>query len=573
MTSVSSTSSSTATTASTSAASTSSSANVTTTGTTNSTSINWDTLIESQVAAKTAQATSIETKITANQTKIAAYEDLQSLLDDIATSAKSLSSSIINSLSGSAFAVRAATISSTGDVSASSALSMSISDAAATGDHTLTISQIATAHSVIGTTVTDKTAELGYDGTFSLGVSGGSSVDIEVSSDMSLEDLVSSINAQTKTTNVQASIIQVSSSSYELVLTASVDNADIVTANVSGDDVMNGLGVTDSSGDFADVLQTARAAIFTLDGVELTRDSNDISDVLTGVTFSLLQTTPSGSSISFDVETDADSIVDAVDALVTAYNSFRDYVYSQQTVTSSGTADEDAVLFGDSTMRDIMSQVAAALNSSIGGLSIADLGLSFDETNNLEFDSSVLEATLSSDLDGVIDLLATTVQTSSSSLSVINTSSSPPGSFTIDLAVDASGNLTSASVGGDSSLFTINGDTIVGASGSIYAGMAFNYRGSTSQSITVTSTSGIAAQIYSLAKDVSNTSTGSLQVLITNLKTQDDTLQQRADTINSAAATYEANLKLRYANYQSAIQSANSMLDYLTALLNSDSDS
>ncbi|ABD86437.1 flagellar filament capping protein FliD [Rhodopseudomonas palustris] len=568
MTSVSSTSTSTTTSASTIA----SSATITTTGTTNSTSIDWDALIEAQVAAKTAQATSIETKITANETKIAAYQDLQSLLSDVATSAKSLSSSIINSLSGSVFATRAATITSTGDVSASSALSMSISDAAATGDHTLTISQIATAHSVVGAAVADKTAELGYAGTFSIGVSGGTTADIEVSSDMSLEDIVSSINAQTSTTKVQASIIQISSTEYEMVLTATVDNADIVTANVTGDDVMNGLGVTDSSGDFTDVLQTAQAAIFTLDGIQLTRDSNDISDVLTGVSFSLLQTTPTGSSISFDVETDADTIVDAIDGLVTAYNAFRDYVYSQQSLTSSGTADEDAVLFGDSTMRDIMSQVTAALNTSIGGLSIADLGLTFDETNDLEFDSSVLETTLSSDLDGVIDLLATTVETSSSSLSVINTSGSPPASFTLDLVVDASGNLTSASVDGDSSLFTINGDTIVGASGSIYSGMAFNYRGSTSQSITVTSTSGIAAQIYSLAKSVSNTSTGSLQVLIDNLTSQDDTLQQKADTVTSAAATYEANLKLRYANYQSAIQSANSMLDYLTALLNSDSD-
>ncbi len=44
---------------------------------------------------------------------------------------------------------------------------------------------------------------------------------------MSLEDVVDAINKQTSTTNVQASIIQVSSSQYELVLTATEDTADI----------------------------------------------------------------------------------------------------------------------------------------------------------------------------------------------------------------------------------------------------------------------------------------------------------------------------------------------------------
>ena len=99
--------------------------------------------------------------------------------------------------------------------------------------------------------------------------------------------------------------------------------------------------------------------------------------------------------------------------------------------------------------------------------------------------------------------------------------------------------------------------------------MAFIYTGSTSQSITVTSTFGITAQIYNLAKSSSNTSTGSLQALITNLQTQDDSMQQQIDDINSRAALYKTMLTNQYAKYQSAISIANSTLDYLSALLNS----
>jgi len=558
-------------TTSTSSTSIANSATVTTTGTTNSTSINWDTLIEAAVAAKTAKATSIETKITANEAKITAYQKLQDLLSTLATDTKALSSSIVNSLSDSTFAKRSATITATGDVSASSSLSMSIASGAATGDHTLTISQIATAHKVLGTSVADQTADLGATGVFSLGLEGGTSAEISVTSSMSLSDIADAINTQTSTTGVQASIIKVSSSSYELLLTATSDNAQIETSSVSGTDIMTKLGVTDSSGDFTNEVQAAKPAIFTLDGVALTRDTNDVTDVLTGVTFSLLQPTTTGATINISIEPDTDSITTALETLVTDYNAFRDYVITQQATSSDGTASSDAVLFGDGTMRDIMMQITDALNTSIGDLSLADLGLSFNEDNDLELDSSTLQSMLTDNLDGVISLLSTQLTTSSSSLSVVNASASPPSSFILDIAVDSTGALSSVSVGGDSSLFTVSGSSIIGASGTDYAGIAFTYTGSTSQSITVSTSIGIASLLNSIADNASDDSDGTLQALISNLQTRDDALQEKADAITSAASTYQANLKVRYAQYQAAIESANSTLDYLEALLNASS--
>jgi flagellar hook-associated protein 2 len=551
--------------ATTTATTTSSASATTTSGTKTTTSVDWDALIESQVNAKLARATTIDTKITANEAKVAAYQNLQDLLSTLAATTSSLSSSIVNSLSSSTFGTRAATITTTGDVSASSALSMSISSGAATGDHTLTISQIATAQKVLGSAVADKAADLGYAGTVSIGLVDGSSSDISITSGMSLEDVVDAINAQTSTTNVQASIIQVSSTEYEMVLSATEDNADIVISSVSGDDIMYKLGVTDSSGAFTTVLQTSQAAIFSLDGIEIRRDTNDITDVLSGVTFSLLQTTPSGSSLNISIEADTSAIETALDTLVTDYNAFRDFVYTQQQLSTDG---EDApVLFGDSTMRDIMNQIQSALNVSIGGLSLADLGLSFDETNNLVLSADTLSTTLTDNLDGVISLLASQVTVSSSSLSVVNTSASLPADFTLDLVVDGSGSLTSASVDGDSSLFTVSGNSIIGRAGTAYSGMAFTYTGSTSQSIEVHSTSGIAAQIYNIAKGASDSSTGTLQDVISSIQTQDDSMQEQIDDITARAALYRTTLTAQYAKYQSAISTANSTLDYLSALL------
>ena len=102
--------------------------------------------------------------------------------------------------------------------------------------------------------------------------------------------------------------------------------------------------------------------------------------------------------------------------------------------------------------------------------------------------------------------------------------------------------------------------------------MAFTYSGSTSQSIAVSSTSGIATQLYQIANDYSSSS-GALQTLISNLQTRDNDLQQKVNDINSAASTLQTRLQTQYAKYQAAIESANSTLAYLKALLNASSNS
>lgn len=542
---------------------------MTTTGTSTSTSVDWSALITAAVNAKLVQATTISTTITANEAKISAYQTLQTDLSTLSSGLSSLATSVVNSLATNVFATRTATLSSTGDVSASSALSMSVSNGAATGDHTLTISQIATAHKVVGTSQSSQTSELGYSGTFSIGLAGGTTSDVTIDSTMSLQDIVDSINAQTSTTNVQASIVQVSSGSYEMVLTGTEDAADITYSSTSGDDILNKLGVTDSTGAFADVLQTSQAAEFTLDGISMTRDTNDITDVLTGVTFNLLQATTDGATVNISIEPDTSQIETAVETFVTNYNTFRDAVIAQRATGSDGTAASSAVLFGDGTMRDIMYALQNALNSTVGGLTMADLGLSFNEKNELELDTSTLSEILSSNLSGVTTLLSAQTKTSSSQLTVVNTGTSPQ-SFTLDLTVDSDGNLSSASVGGDASLFTVSGTTIIGVAGTAYAGMAFTYSGSTSQSITVTSTQGIATQLYQISKTYSSSS-GALQTLITNLTDHDDKLQQKVDDIESAASAYQTQLQTQYASYQAAIESANNTLTYLKALLNSSS--
>jgi flagellar hook-associated protein 2 len=545
-------------------------ATVTTSGSTTSTGIDWNLLVQNAVNAKLAPATALTTEITANQAKIAAYQKLQTDLSKLSSDLSSLSTSVSNPLATNAFSARAATISATGDVSATAALSMTVGSGAETGDHTLQIGQIATAQKVAGVTQSSQSTPLGFSGTFSLGLSGASSASITVTSGMTLQDVANAINAQSSTSNVSASIVQVASGSFELVLTGAQDAANISYSSTSGDDVLNKLGVTDTSGAFANVLQQAQAAEFTLDGITLTRNTNDISDVLSGVTFELLQPTPSGTSLNVSIGADSNQITTALQTFVTDYNALRDDVIAQQALNPDGTAASSAVLFGDSTMRDVMNQVQQVLGTSVNGLTMADIGLSFNEQNELALDTGTLSAALSTNLSGVTALLSAQTQTSSSQLSVIDTGDSPQ-SFTLDVTVDSSGNLSGASVGGDSSLFAIEGNSIIGKAGTIYAGMAFTYTGTTSQSIAVTSTSGLATQIAQIAGDASANS-GSFQTQIDSLQSQDSTLQQKVSDIQTTASAYQTQLEAQFAIYQSAIQAADNTLNFLSALLNAKSN-
>jgi flagellar hook-associated protein 2 len=215
----------------------------------------------------------------------------------------------------------------------------------------------------------------------------------------------------------------------------------------------------------------------------------------------------------------------------------------------------------------------SAMNSTVNGLSLSDLGLSFSSSNDLQLDTSTLDSTLSSNLQGVQALLASQATTSSSDLTSLASGSAAPATFTLDLSVDSFGNLTSASVNGDSTMFTVEGNTILGNTGTPYAGMAFSFSGTSSESIVVNTTNGIASLLSGIATTADGPLSGTLQDLITNLQTQDTAKQQQVSTIQSEASTYQTQLQDQYAQYQAAIQQATTTMSFLTSLLNSESNS
>jgi flagellar hook-associated protein 2 len=557
----------------TSVSSLSSSATASSTSTSSSDEIDWSGLIEEAVAARLAKADSVELRITQKQAKIAAIEEMRSLLADLVDAAQALRApSGTIGAADDVFLARAGFLTANGAVNAEGSLGITVENGTRAEDYDIEIRQIAKAHKVVGAAFSSSSTDLGYSGVISLGTVGGQNVDIAIDGGMTLAEVAEAINYRSGTSGVQATVLKVAGSTYKLILSATATGQTISAGAVSGDDVLSSLGILGSGGVFADELQAAQYAIFTVDGVEITRDDNDIDDVVDGVTFNLYQETPDGTSITVAIEANLSAVKEGVQAFVEAYNNYRAFAIGQQTLTSSDdTTQSDDItqspLFGDSTFRSINTAILDALNVTTGGLSLADIGLSFDESNYLEVDEDALNETLLNNVEAIERLLSFRATTSSSNLMLLERGRSAPSAFTLDITVGANGAMTAVSVNGNSSLFRISGSRIVGLPGTAYEGYAFVYAGDESASINVAVSTGLAEVLFNAGETAANDGHGTLRTLVDGMEGDVQGLEERSDRIAQSAAEFRARLTERYARIRAAIQEAEAVQSYLEAML------
>lgn len=535
--------------------------------TTSQSAIGIDTsaLIEAAVAVKQQPADRIDTQIESIETRITAYQELQSLLLDLQDASLALRDAAgSDGKDASAYLDRTAYIE--GD--AAESLGATIEQGADEGIYDVEIQQIAKAHKVGSDTFTDPDAAAGLAGSFTLGLVGGDSTSIEVTADQSLRDVAATINDAAADTGVSATILKVSDSEYMLVLSATETGKDIAASIGTGDDVLDELGIA-SAGSFNTQLQAAQDAVLVFDGVTITRDSNAIDDLIDGMTLQLYSAAP-GETVSIEVGADLSSISDAVTAFVDAYNALRDFVLVNQATSSDGGAADDAVLFGDQILRSASSSVQAALAAVVDGLSLREIGITLNSDNELEIDSSVLEEALLTDPDAVRALFAYDVESSSSDLQVLRSGTKGEDlAFTLDVTMNADGTVASASVNGDTAAFTVTGNTISGAEGSAYEGLKFVYTGS-SDAIDVAITSGVADKLWVVAESIAGEDDGQLATTIKGLQEQTEDLEERQDFYLEAAERYRDYLTDKYARMEAAATQAQGTLDYLLQLLSSE---
>lgn len=534
-----------------------------------------DSLIEAAVAQKTARADTIDAKVTANETKIASYQSLQTLLQAISDSMTALAGTTYSSVTTTtnAFDEKSAYLTASDGTDATSVIAVDADSDAVAASYEITVTQLAKAMKVTSSAQTSGTA-LNLSGVVSIGVDGGTAADITVTSIMTVSDIAAAINAKTSTTGVTATLIT-SSTGTRLVMSTSDTNQQITMSSVSGDDIGQSLGLTDASGAFANVLQAAQPSIVTIDGVEIESDGNELTDVIPGLSISLMQAT-TGQTITLDIEANYDDIKTAITDFIDAYNALRAFVVTNQTVGADGTVADDAVLFADGILRDVNRQLNALLGGSSGSddelTDLSALGITLNSANQLELsDETSLDNLLLTDLSSVAAFFETKFEASDSNLKLLKNDTTLSYDFDLEVTV-TDGAISSVSVDGDSSLFTISGSRIVGATGSIYEGLSFALANPTSGTISVQITQGFANLITSLMSDYANTTTGVIQQRINTLDTVNADLTEQSESIRDSAETYRTKLIAKYSAMETELYAAQILQEQIKAILGASSD-
>ncbi|MCR6632556.1 MAG: flagellar filament capping protein FliD [Magnetospirillum sp.] len=562
-----------------------SSTSTTSTSSTDYLSFDTEALVEAKLASRYARIDSLEAEASANETKIAAYQDMQDLLQTLTTSLDALRANPSSAgKTTDVFRDRAAYLTSSTSASADTYMSATVEEGTDIGTHTVEITQIAKANIVASAAQDSKYDDLDVEGVITLGTkrgtTAGGTAQITITRTMSLADMADAINAETTTTGVKASVMQVSDGSYLLVLTTSETGQTIIMSDTSGTALSSTLGMGTAAADGTitvdadNVLQAAQDAVFKVDGVQITRATNDVDDVLDGVTLHLYAAPTTATTLTLEIDNDLTGVKKAINSFVEAYNAFRDFVLTNQSTASDGTASDGATLFGDATLRDTAQQVQGILSSGVDEASLALLGITFDENNKLTVDDSALSNALLNDFDAIRTLFSYSMTASSGDLGLVRHPDSSLD-FTLDLTV--SGDTLTAAVGGNTALFDVSGSagsgwTLTGKAGTEYEGLTLVYTGRTSKAITVELSQGIADQLYNRVDKVANESGGTLYDLIGSLKSANSDLDDRISALESSTSSYKSSLTTMYANIASRLATAQTTLDLLKALLNADSN-
>ncbi|HEH5119753.1 TPA: flagellar filament capping protein FliD [Campylobacter coli] len=168
-----------------------------------------------------------------------------------------------------------------------------------------------------------------------------------------------------------------------------------------------GVGIIDNEDDPLHI-QKAQNATFTMDGIKMTRSSNTITDLGVGITLTLNKT----GEINFDIQQDSESITQAMQEMVDAYN---DLVLNLNAATDyNSETGTKGTLQGVTEVNSIRSSIVSILfqSQSVDGtvedangnkvsskvmLSLQDYGLSMTESGTLNFDSSAFETKMKED--------------------------------------------------------------------------------------------------------------------------------------------------------------------------------
>lgn len=537
-------------------------------------------LVEAAVAAKRIPADRMEVRVQENDLRKAVFQELSSYASALQAALNKLRNPPgTTGVLSNVFESKAAYLTSSSTTPGTSLLGVSASNKAATGSYEVEVVQLAKAHKLTGGAVMDaannpvasSSTDLGVTDTLTIGLAGGDTANIEITADMSLDEIAAAINAEKATTGVRASVLKVSDNEFRLVLTAEHNNQEIEISSA------NGTGLA-ALGGMADTLQAAAPSIIMVDGIEVRRNSNSIADAIPEVTLDLYAA-EAGTKITVEIETDLAGVSQALTEFVDAYNGLRDLIASQQAL-SGEKVDENAILFGDSTVRNLSMKLGSDLSALVDVVSgnlatLRSVGIELDANNRLTIDRATLEANLVDKVDQVRGVFEFGFSADSASLRMVGrTGAVNVGTFMLQITgTDASGAPTGAMVDGVE-VFEISGNRLVGKAGTPYEGLSLAYVGpknSAGETITVTTSLGIAERLYQTLEQFTRTD-GEINQRIAALDEQNKKLLNEVVKIDERLETYRQYLISKYSAMEQAMAQAEMMMKQFKAMMKTNDD-
>jgi flagellar hook-associated protein 2 len=387
------------------------------------------TAINSYVAsAVQTYRTSLMTRITALQDKQTTLTAKSNALSDIRTKIQALNTAVTALTGTGSNSPLAQYAVASSDTSVATATG---SSTATIGSHSLFVSQLAKADTVLSSQMTNagttiSATEGAGTKTFSLMVGntstsisvtlGGAETDKEILS--KIADAVSKSGA-----GVSASVVTDTSSTSRLVFrsAATGSGSALSLSDVTGT-LMSDIGlnasvvanrtVTTATGaGYVYTNESSLDAKFTLDNIDFVRQSNTVTDTLSGVTLKLTGIQDASENpIDLTVQPDTSQIQSAVQNFITAYNS----VYSTLTAKTATdpTTHVRQILAGDSTLRGLRLDMSGVVSSALPGVNLrqlADIGVTMASDGTLTMsDTTKLQSALQNGTTDISNLFNST---------------------------------------------------------------------------------------------------------------------------------------------------------------------
>ena len=534
-------------------------------------------LVDADSAAETSQLEKDEEKTNA---KISALGTLKSNLKQFNNIIKSIQTSESSGFVGNSSNTATATLTASGDA------------AGADIDSSLTVTTLASSHTLTGPAYSATTSTVGAGsisiafGTWSADpTSGGgqshtansqSTISVNTTSSTTLKDLRDLINnAATDSDSdgerdVLASIIY-DGTNYMLMLKSESGASNEMKVTASSDLANTISGVSyNYNATTSNMTQRVSGvnAAFTVDGISMTRSSNEIKDLFDGFTLDLLTTNSSAIRISSQV--DLTNIKALMSDYVLTYNEVMNLI--DELATSGDQAlggdNEAGALNGNSMLMSIKSQLRGLSTKTIGGYEggpyyLSQMGIKTERDGSLTLNQTDLEESFDFNPEMVHAFFSDQLKTDTTGISVssfelLNTK---PGTYAFATngsthtigGVNATKNGTKYSVSsGDPNGLVLNVANGI-TSGNVYYGKSF------------LSLAHETVEVFTKFDSVIDTQVESGRSRIKDLAEKRLRLEDRIEKLTQR-------YQKQYANMESAVAGLNETGNMLTALLNNDDD-